>query len=420
MIISYRRFRRKYLRPIFYLLFFVFCFDAVTLVRRRPDTHRSHVNLDRRSASSPAGNTTVFIASVHRNTETILREAWNQALLDLVDYLGAENVHVSAIESGSQDESKEALMELKAGLDERRVSNTVSLGMTVWEQLDEIETRPPPHGGREPGWIWNAAERQFEMRRIPYLARVRNQAMEPLEQLEDEGRVFDKILWLNDVVFDTEDIVTLFDTRGGDYAAACSMDYKAPPLYYDTFALRDDQGLKTVSLHWPWFQSATSAASALRNEPVRVASCWNGIVAFDAVPFYTRPRLRFRGIDDSLADLHLEGSECCLVHADNYLTPEKGVWLNPNVRVAYDARAYRQVRTNRFPSPFWTVVGAWVNRLQRWRMAVQIQLESRTIQGRLEQWRRETPNGDLPRYEPGEACLINEMQIMWSNGWKHL
>jgi hypothetical protein len=122
-------------------------------------------------------------------------------VLDLVDYLGAENVHVSSVESGSQEGTKEALMELKAGLDSRKVSNDVTLGMTVWEQLDEIDNRPSPDA-REPGWIWNSRETQFELRRIPYLSKVRNQAMEPLKRLEKEGRRFDKILWLNDVVFD--------------------------------------------------------------------------------------------------------------------------------------------------------------------------------------------------------------------------
>ncbi|KAI0483373.1 cryptococcal mannosyltransferase 1-domain-containing protein [Xylariaceae sp. FL0804] len=427
MLVSYRRLRRKYLRPILLVLGLVFLLDAVRLVRQRPATHRSNLSLDSRTEPVLGRrNTTIFIASVHRNTEKILRSAWNQAVLDLAGYFGPENVHVSAIESGSQDGSKEALMDLKAELDRRRVSNTVVLGMTVWEQLEEIETRPPP-GARQPGWIWNVAESQYEMRRIPYLARVRNQAMEPLKELEARGRTFDKVLWINDVVFDTEDIVTLLDTRDGDYAAACAQDYKVSPLYYDTFALRDDLGLKTVSLHWPWFQSPAARAAARRGEAVRVASCWNGIVAFDPAPFYAEPPLAFRGIDDSLADLHLEGSECCLVHADNPLAAERGVWLNPNVRVGYSVGAYADVRgggvgvaSSVFPSPFWAVVGAWVDRAQAGRVAIQSQLEGRVVQQRLDQWQIETPDGDLPRYEPGEACLINEMQIMWSNGWKHL
>ncbi len=201
MLLSYRRFRRAYLRPLLLLLGILFLVDAIRLIRRRPYTHRTKPTPDRRSPASPSGNTTVFIVSVHRNTEEIQRLIWNEAVLNLVDYLGAENVHVSAVESGSQEDTKGALMDLKAALDERRVPNTISLGMTVWEQLEEIDARPPPHA-REPGWIWNKAEGQFELRRIPYLSRVRNQAMAPLGQLEAEGRYFDKVLWLNDVVFD--------------------------------------------------------------------------------------------------------------------------------------------------------------------------------------------------------------------------
>lgn len=195
MIVTYRRFRRAYLRPLLYLGVFLFLIDAVSLLHSRPETHRATLK------PRAAAHDTVYIASVHRNTEQIQREAWNQAVLALVDYLGAPNVHLTAIESGSQEGTKDALLELKAGLDARGVSNHVSLGMTVWEQLDEIDARPPP-GSREPGWIWNPAEDQFEMRRIPYLSRVRNQAMAPLKELERQGKHFDKVLWINDVVFD--------------------------------------------------------------------------------------------------------------------------------------------------------------------------------------------------------------------------
>ncbi|KAK6842703.1 hypothetical protein PG990_005365 [Apiospora arundinis] len=418
MIVTYRRFRRTYLRRILYVLFFFFLLDAIHIINSRPETHRS--TLKPRAAVHQSANNSVFIVSVHRNTEKIQREAWNEAVLGLVDYLGAPNVHFSAVESGSQEGTKDVLMELKEGLDARGVTNDISLGMTVWEQLDEIDARPDPAGPREPGWIWNAPEDQYELRRIPYLSRVRNQAMAPLKQLEQQGRRFDKVLWLNDVVFDTQDIVTLFETRDGDYAAVCSMDFKAAPLYYDTFALRDDMGLKTGSLYWPWFQSPKSKESALRNEPIPVVSCWNGIVVFDSAPYYANPPLQFRGIDDSLADLHLEGSECCLIHADNYLSSEKGVWLNPNVRVGYNVKAYNKIKKAYFPSSFWSVIGAWVNRIVSWRVGIQTNLETRVVRKRLEQWAAETPRGQSPRFEPGEACLINEMQIMWSNGWKHL
>lgn len=227
----------------------------------------------------------------------------------------------------------------------------------------------------------------------------------------------------------TEDFVTLLHTRGGNHAAVCSMDFKHTAQYYDTFALRDGAGLKTVSNFWPWFLSPTSRESAEILQPIRVESCWNGMVLFDAAPFYENGdehnALRFRAIPDSLADLHLEGSECCLIHADNPLSgrPDKGVWLNPNVRVGYGAGAYEAVRGRQgaaFPGVFATVAGAWANRWLGWRGKLQQNLERGTVFKRVGQWREATPHGEPLRTEPGVACLINEKQIMWMNGWKHL
>ncbi|KAH7034847.1 cryptococcal mannosyltransferase 1-domain-containing protein, partial [Microdochium trichocladiopsis] len=388
----------------------------------------------------------VFIASVHRNNEAVLRGGWNQALLSIIDYLGADNVFVSVVEGGSQDKTKAALRELKQELDERGVPNKVKLGMTVWQQIEEIDARPSAEAPHKEGWIWWDAEKRYDLRRIPYLSRVRNQALEPLaalalEELDKDGaakktkkkQVFDQVLWLNDVVFDTQDLVTLLRTNGGEYAAACSMDFKSPPFYYDTFALRDDKGYKTTTQYWPWFQSGRARRALWRSEPIKVKSCWNGIVAFDATPFYSgtsssssissssaQQPLRFRGIPDSLADLHLEGSECCLVHADNHLSAVKGVWLNPNVRVGYSADAYRQVRTDVFPTAYESITGTWLNRLLHFRMRLQEGLESSTVHKRIRQWQKTTPAGEPKRYEPGDFCLINEMQIMYQNGWKHI
>ncbi|KAK1764560.1 polysaccharide export protein [Phialemonium atrogriseum] len=405
-----------YLRHALAILVLFSLIDALLLISGRPYTDRDPTH----HAVPP--EVSVFIVSVHRNNEAVLRAAWNDAVMRLASRLGPRNVHFSAVEGGSQDGTKAALMELKGRLDDAGVANSISLGMNVWEQVGELSTRPDPLREREPGWIWNKEDGHYDMRRIPYLARVRNQAMEPLKMLERKGRRFDKVLWLNDVVFDTEDFLTLLNTRDGHYAAACSMDFKDYPYYYDTFALRDELGQKTASDYWPWFASATARASARKAEPVEVFSCWNGMVLFDSTPFYADPPLRFRGIDDSLADLHLEASECCLIHADNVLSrdPGKGVWLNPNVRVGYTPAAYGRVKGGRFPGPSATVVGAWSNRWSRLRAGVQFSLETRAVRSRLKKWGSETPAGELTRAEPGEPCLINEMQIMWQNGWRHL
>ncbi|KAI3401694.1 hypothetical protein diail_9358 [Diaporthe ilicicola] len=436
MIISSRlllRRLRQRRRSILALLLFLFTIDAILLLRHRPRTSRTTIpSLERhglrsnsdRAGHGPAGNQTFFIVSVHRNTGLIL-PAWSAAVLALIDHLGPANVYFSALESGSQDDTKDKLAALKAQLDARRVPNTVTLGQTVWQQLDEMWARPAPDGPRQEGWIWNQEDKVYDLRRITYLARERNRAMEPMRALQaEQGVTFDKVLWLNDVIFDVEDFLTLADTRGGAYAAACSMDYKHPPAYYDTFALRDDEGRKTASNYWPWFQGGAARAAARRADPVRVASCWNGMVVLDAAPFQADPPLRFRAIPDALADLHLEGSECCLVHADNPLSAEAagGVWLNPNVRVGYSVPAYEAVRARhgeKFPGVWATVAGAWANRWLRWKGTLSHRVEDATVAKRLRQWVAEAPEGE-PRREPGVSCLINEKQIMWMNGWRHL
>ena len=194
------------------------------------------------------------------------------------------------------------------------------------------------------------------------------------------------------------------------------MDYSKPPAYYDTFALRDIEGYEAVSSTFPYFRSKGSRDAMVAGQPVPVQSCWNGMVSFDASPFTALDPLSFRGIRDSLAALHLEASECCLIHIDNPLTPSKGVWLNPNVRVGYNSAAYDAVhRTTPWPplSEAWR--GVWRSRITRWTTTEWF--KRRMVRKRLEEWGRE---GDKSRFEAGEVCLINEMQVLVENGWAHV
>jgi hypothetical protein len=50
------------------------------------------------------------------------------------------------------------------------------------------------------GWV-KTPKGDMELRRIPYLSRTRNMSLKPLEELAKQGIIFDKILFLNDVVF---------------------------------------------------------------------------------------------------------------------------------------------------------------------------------------------------------------------------
>lgn len=190
----HRRRLRQQRRPLLVLFLTLFLVDAWLLLRARPRTTR--VTQDRHGQDKPS----VFIVSVHRNTANILPE-WSAAALALVEYLGKDKVYFSALESGSQDGTKAELATLKARLDARGVPNTIELGKDVYQQLEEMWTRPDPNGPRQEGWIWNEEDDVYDLRRITYLAKERNRAMQPLEELERTGRKFDKILWINDVVF---------------------------------------------------------------------------------------------------------------------------------------------------------------------------------------------------------------------------
>jgi hypothetical protein len=154
-----------------------------------PLTNLSVINSDR-----------IFIASMHWNNEIAIRTYWGAAVLDLVRYFGPENVYISIIESGSWDGSKDALRELDLHLEELGVQRSVELIESTHK--DDIERTPEPGGE---GQIWTNRGGK-ELRRIPYLAGIRNRVMEKLNELADDsnerkGQIFERVLWLNDVVF---------------------------------------------------------------------------------------------------------------------------------------------------------------------------------------------------------------------------
>ncbi|KAK5095273.1 hypothetical protein LTS08_008172 [Lithohypha guttulata] len=364
----------------------------------------------------PVPNTTevhtprIFIASTHWNNEGILRNHWNKAVLQLVENLGPNNTFVSVYESGSWDNSKDALRELEQELDHRGVGKKIVLDETTHE--DEI-AKPPG----ETGWI-NTPRGKQELRRIPYLSRLRNLSLAPLEELAEQDIFFDKILFLNDVVSSLSDVLTLLNTNNGQYAAACSLDFSRPPHYYDTFALRDSEGHEAVMSTWPYFRSSLSRTALKQGNAVPVTSCWNGMVFMPAQPFYSRgghPGLRFRGISDSLALYHLEGSECCLIHQDNHLSESLGVFVNPYVRVGYNKAAYDAMNGSAGElSLFRYLFRCWENRLRRWFTTDWFKI--RVVRNRVKKWQGLSSSNS----EVGVHCLINEMQVLAGNGWAHV
>ncbi|OJI85795.1 hypothetical protein ASPTUDRAFT_42151 [Aspergillus tubingensis CBS 134.48] len=310
-------------------------------------------------------NSTVFIAvSLYDKTGVLAGGAWGQSLLDLIDMIGPDRVFLSIYENDSDATGEQALSALSD-----RVPCNKSIVYDKHFNFTGFPTVTLPDGSSH-------------VRRVAYLAEVRNRALRPLDDLNHR---FDRLLFLNDVYFDPVDALQLLfstHTRDGrpDYRAACAVDFINPFKFYDTFASRDLEGYSMGLPFFPWFTTAGKAQSRSDvlqgTDAVRVRSCWGGMVAFDAgffqrgipaatdtdQPTYYRGRrvpVQFRGEED----MFWESSECCLIHADIQSWPssssidaakaerdgeeDSGIYMNPFIRVAYHPRSFSWLRVTR-------------------------------------------------------------------------
>lgn len=138
----------------------------------------------------------IYIASVQYNSDVILQAHWVPSLLQLVKELQAVDltVYVSVYESGSEDGTKATLSKLAASLKALSIDHTVHLDNETHADAIEKSLSSTSTSG------WLRTRYGKELRRIFYLANVRNRALEPLRALNQAGIRFDKVLYLNDVV----------------------------------------------------------------------------------------------------------------------------------------------------------------------------------------------------------------------------
>ena len=184
---SFRRSTQsRLLRAVILVLAALCLIDLYSLTSSRPDQRSDAKSIP------DVRNQKVFIASIHWNNARILQSNWNRAVLDLVEYFGVHNVYISIYESGSWDESKNALKMLEGVLNELRVKRTITL-----EESTHADVMQKPV---TTGWIETPRGKK-ELRRIPYLSKLRNLSLQPLNELAARGIKFDKVLFLNDVVF---------------------------------------------------------------------------------------------------------------------------------------------------------------------------------------------------------------------------
>ncbi|EEP75902.1 conserved hypothetical protein [Uncinocarpus reesii 1704] len=299
---------------------------------------------------NPQNEKVLIAASIYDRDGSLARGQWGENVLKLIELLGPDNTYLSIYENDSGEASSAALQDL-----DKRVPCNRSMVYEPHLDLKGIQHATLPDGSER-------------VKRIAFLAEVRNRALRPLD--DPHGERFDKLLYLNDVYFDPIDAVQLLFATNVDrdgkpqYRAACALDFINAFKFYDTFAARDLEGYSTGIPFYPWFSSAGKGESRRdilqQRDAVRVRSCWGGMVAFDASLFQEtastetshgdkrrgqpiEPRAfhvaRFRAEPDPFWD----ASECCLIHADIQIPPHKseepvdtGIYMNPYVRVSYD------------------------------------------------------------------------------------
>ncbi|KAL9031999.1 MAG: hypothetical protein Q9196_000012 [Gyalolechia fulgens] len=324
-------------------------------------------------------NEKIFIAaSIYDQGGKLVNGPWGRALLDLIDLLGNRNVFLSVYANGAGERAKDALFDWKD-----RVQCPSEIIFERHVSLKEVPSVILPDGSER-------------TKRIAYLAEMRNRALRPLDK--PVGVKYDKLLFLNDVIFDPIEVIQLLFLTNADangkssYLAACAVDFINPFKFYDTFATRDAEGYSMGVPFFPWFSTAGQGISRKDvldgKDSVRVKSCWGGIAAFDASYFQAnstdeggRPPSTNHtpaGTTDSAqpirfragSDLFWEASECCLVHADLQHASQRtldeddvGIYINPYVRVAYGTRTLWWLGLTRRFEKLYSVPHNMINRL---------------------------------------------------------
>ncbi|KAJ7128273.1 cryptococcal mannosyltransferase 1-domain-containing protein [Mycena filopes] len=179
---------------------------------------------------------------------------WTREIVKLINYLGPDNVFISILESYSTDASPGILRELDKTLQNMGVPRRVLTEDMSVRRLDSMNTLP---------------------RRVEYLAALRNRVIEPLVAHGGYGR----LLFSNDIFLEADEMVELLDTNGGEYDIACGLDFGPWGG-----VLRDRLG-RMVSTLYPYFATGTDLRAVMADAPVRVFSCWNGIVSIRPDPF---------------------------------------------------------------------------------------------------------------------------------------
>ena len=276
---------------------------------------------------STTRNTKYYITACVINLEPIIVDYINE-MIKLIDYLGEENIIVSIVENGdSKDDTREYLKEFSNYLQSRNIPNKFVL---------THETQDP----RDNKYL---TEKKRKYYRITYLATLRNRCLDFLYEIPDLDFQNLKVINFNDIVYSYEDIVKLLATNQEDYDVVCAMDYYFN--FYDDWVSIDLDGERLLK-DFPYFINKEGQDQYINKKPIRIFSCWNGIISFNGsalknkklkfrVDLYDNNELRRKIKQLETTSKAIYESECTFFHIDMEALGFKKRFINSEVKVAY-------------------------------------------------------------------------------------
>jgi len=267
-------------------------------------------------------NTTFYITSNIFNMENTI-EIYIEQMKKLISYLGEKNVIISIVENGdSKDNTRSFLKEFKKFLQEKKILNKFILSHEIDDKRKNIHYL------------------KYTRLRIEYYANLRNKCLEFLYELPNVDFNNTIVLFFNDIVFYYEDIINLLSTNNENYDSVCGLDLN--PYFYDRWVSIDLEGTG-LSKYFPYFTNKEGQDLLINHRPIRIFSCWNGIIAFRAIPLKNKAiqfRLRYNftfpiAETKNFVRTYYE-SECTYFNIDLHSLGYTKRFINPDVRVTYD------------------------------------------------------------------------------------
>ena len=293
--------------------------------------HRYNKNITLPIAT--AKNTTFFIAATVHNMEKIIDDYFIE-MKKLINYLGKENIIISIMENGdSTDKTREKLYEFMEYLNETEIVNRIIID----HEIDDPRKNESDPYSLENNFLSNL--------RIKYYSELRNRCLDFIYEIPNLNFSNTKVIFFNDIIFEYENIINLLSTNNEDYDAVCGLDFY--DCFYDSWVSIDLSGY-SLRHDFPFFVNKEGQDLVINHKPVRVMSCWNGVIVFTAEPLKDRKiKFRYELEENREIQYYINSdqqynyeSECTYFHIDLHSLGYTKKFINPEVRVAYEYKYY--------------------------------------------------------------------------------